>query len=107
MADSTNPILTVTFTTANGMLAFEDRDATLRLLEYDIKAKRDAEAEQAQLSKAYDVTALAARLGISTRTAYDLIRNGKIGYCLCGKKNYRISERAVRRHEDGLPPLPT
>lgn len=100
-------MLSVRFTTANGELAFEDREATLRLLEYDLKAKRDAEAEQAKLSTCYDVEGLAERLDIGVRCAYDLVRDGKIGYCLCGKKNYRISERAVRRYEDGLPPLTT
>lgn len=98
-------MVSVQFTTANGVLAFEDREATLRLLEYDLRAKREAEAEQLQLSKSYDMDGLAERLNIGVRCAYDLVRAGKIGYCLGGKKNYRISERAVRRYEDGQPPL--
>lgn len=86
-------------------ISFEDPTTTARLLEHEQAARLAAEAEQVQLSKCYSVETLAARLDISIRSAYDLIRTGQIAYCLCGKKNFRISERAVRRHEDGLPPI--
>ena len=95
----------VILTTTNGTIQFEDPVTTARLLEHEQAQRLAAEAEQAHLSKVYSVETLAVRLDISTRSAYDLVRTGKLGYCLCGKKLYRISERAVRRHEDGLPPI--
>ena len=105
----------VTFTTVNGTIAFEDPATTRALLEHEQTARMAAEAEQAALGVVYRVSGerdeqrpygglLTERLDISERSAYDLIREGKIGYCLCGKKNYRVSERAVRRFEDRLPP---
>ena len=95
----------VRFDLPTGTISFEDPAITARLLEHEQAARLAAEAEQAQLSKCYSVEALAKRLDISIRSAYDLVRSGRIAYCLCGKKNFRISERAVRRHEDGLPPI--
>jgi hypothetical protein len=108
----------VRFDLPSGTISFEDAATTARLLEHEQSARLAAEAEQAALAVVYRVGGerderrpygglLTERLDISERSAYDLIREGKLGYCLCGKKNYRISERAVRRFEDGLPPLPT
>ncbi len=107
----------VSFTTANGVLAFEDREAVLRVLAQEQSARLTAEAEQGALAVVYRVGGerderrphgglLTERLDISERSAYQLLRDGKLGYCTCGRKNIRISERAVRRFEDGLPPLP-
>jgi excisionase family DNA binding protein len=53
----------------------------------------------------YTVAELAARLRISERSAYDLIRKGEIAYCCCGSKNYRVGEPAVQRFQMGLRPL--
>jgi len=39
---------------------------------------------------------LTRRLDISPRTAYQLLTDGKLAFTCAGKKNYRISERAVR-----------
>ncbi|MCI1187867.1 helix-turn-helix domain-containing protein [Hymenobacter sp. DH14] len=62
-----------------------------------------AESEQhllddASKRQAYTVKGLANRLNISERGAYDLVRNGEIRYVCAGKKNYRISELAVREY---------
>ena len=71
----------------------------------------DQEAQQVLLAdatrrRAYNVQALAVRLGISERCTYDLIREGKIAYaCAGGTKGYRIGEPAVERYLNGLPPL--
>jgi excisionase family DNA binding protein len=54
------------------------------------------QAEQATLSKVYSIATLATRLAVSPRSAYDLIREGKIRYACAGSKNYRVSELAVR-----------
>jgi excisionase family DNA binding protein len=53
----------------------------------------------------YTVAELAARLKISERRAYDLIRNRNIAYCCCGAKDYRVAEPAVRQFLLGLLPL--
>lgn len=108
----------VTITHDNGTIRFKDPAVTARLLEHAQSARLAAEAEQAALAVVYRVSGerderrahgglLTERLDISERSAYQLLRDGKLGYCTCGRKNIRISERAVRRFEDGLPPLPT
>lgn len=108
----------VRFDLASGNISFEDTATTVRLLENEQRVRLSAEAEQAALAVVYRVGGerderrpygglLTERLDISERSAYALIRDGKIGYCLCGSKNYRVGERAVRRFEDGLPPLRT
>jgi excisionase family DNA binding protein len=94
----------IRLTTANGLIEFEDREATLELLKNQQAVDAQALAKEAALSKAYSVETLAKRLEVGKRAAYDLIRQGLIGYYCCGAKNYRVSERAVRRFEDGLPP---
>lgn len=94
----------VRLSTPNGTIEFEDREFTRSLLQHEQAQRLAAEAEQARLSQAYSVAALAARLSISERSARELIRNGLIGYCCAGQKNYRVSERAVRRFEDGHQP---
>jgi excisionase family DNA binding protein len=53
----------------------------------------------------YTVAELAARLKISERRAYDLIRNGEIAYCCAGSKNYRVGEPAVQHFLLGRRPL--
>jgi excisionase family DNA binding protein len=53
----------------------------------------------------YTVAELAARLKISARSAYDLIRNGEIAYCCAGSKNYRVGELAVQHFLLGRRPL--
>lgn len=96
----------VSFTTANGLLQFEDRETTIELLKNQQLVEAKAKADAAELSKSYSVKTLAERLSISETAAYDLIRQGRIGYCCAGgAKGYRVSERAVRRFEDNLPPL--
>ena len=88
-------------------IQFEDATATLRLLEHEQSARLAAEAEQVALSTVYCLSGtldparpygglLTQRLRISERTAYDLVREGKIRYACAGKKNYRVSELAVR-----------
>jgi excisionase family DNA binding protein len=52
----------------------------------------------------YTVAELAARLKISERRAYDLIRNGDIAYCCAGSKNYRVGEPAVQHFLLGRRP---
>jgi excisionase family DNA binding protein len=75
------------------------------VIETDDPATQQALLQASALPPAYCPKDLALRLRISERNAYDLIRNGEIQYVCAGKKNYRISERAVQRYEDGLPPL--
>lgn len=48
---------------------------------------------------------LTERMQASERTIRELITTGRLGYYCAGKKAYRVSERAVRRFEAGLPPL--
>jgi excisionase family DNA binding protein len=48
----------------------------------------------------YTVDLLAARLLISARSAYDLIRQGQISYNCLGKKNYRVTEADVVEYLD-------
>jgi excisionase family DNA binding protein len=91
----------------NGVLEIEGAAIATRLLEQAQGARFAAEAEQAALSVVYrlsgepDLTRpyqglLTQRLDISERTAYELLRSGKLRYTCAGKKNYRISEAACR-----------
>lgn len=93
----------VRFTTANGLIEFEDAATTARLLEHEQTARLAAEAEQAALSTVYTVATLATRLGVSVRVVGDLIRDGRIRYTCCGQKAYRITERAVREFLGDAP----
>jgi hypothetical protein len=104
----------VTFTTANGHLQFEDAATTARLLEHEQRARLTAEAEQSALSVVYRLSGepdpsrpygglLTARLDISLSTAYALITEGKLRYTCAGKKNYRVSELAVREFLGDAP----
>ena len=87
----------IRFTTQNGLLEFEDREATLALLKHQQEVEARAKAEAAELSRAYTVAELAERLRISERGAYELIRGGHIAYfCIGGAKGYRVSEEATR-----------
>lgn len=108
----------VRFTAENGQLSFEAPEAVMQAVFHEQTARLAAEAEQAALAVVYRVGGardparpcgglLTERLDISERSAYQLLRDGKLGYCTCGQKNLRVSERAVRRFEDGLPPLLT
>lgn len=54
--------------------------------------------EAANTNRVYTVKTLAQRLDISETGAYNLIRNGEIRYVCAGKKNYRMSEKAVREY---------
>ena len=91
----------------SGTIQFEDAATTARLLEHAQASRLAAEAEQTALSAVYCLSGspdpscphgglLAQRLRISERTAYELLREGKIRYSCAGKKNYRVSELAVR-----------
>lgn len=97
----------VRFDLPTGTISFEDPTTTARLLEHEQAARLAAEAEQTRLESVYCVTGepdasrphqglLTVRLNISERTAYDLVREGKLRYTCAGKKNYRVSELAVR-----------
>ena len=105
----------VTFTTANGLLQFEDAATTARILEAQQRDRLAAEAEQAALSVVYRLSGesdptrpygglLTQRLDISERTAYELLRSGQLRYTCAGKKNYRVSERAVREYLGDMAP---
>jgi len=95
----------IRFITENGRLEFDDPALVERLLRNQQAVEAEAKAKAEALQKAYSVKGLAERLNISQNNAYELIREGKIGYCCCGAKNYRVSERDVQRFEDRLPPL--
>ncbi len=75
------------------------------VLEATDHASQQLLLEEQRQYQVYTVTELAARLRISERSAYDLIRNGEIAYACCGAKNYRVGEPAVRRFLLGLLPL--
>ena len=105
----------VTFTTANGLLQFEDAATTARILEAQQRDRLAAEAEQAALSTIYRLSGepdesrpfgglLTRRLDISERTAYELLRTGQLRYTCAGKKNYRVSERGVREYLGDMQP---
>ena len=104
----------VRFDLPTGTISFNDPVTTARLLEHEQAARLAAAAEQARLEAVYclsgepDATAphgglLTRRLRISERTAYDLVREGKIRYTCAGKKNYRVSELAVREFLGDAP----
>ena len=104
----------VRFDLANGTFQFEDAATTARLLEHEQVARLAAEAEQAALSAVYCLSGppdpacshgglLTQRLRISERSAYELLREGKIRYTCAGKKNYRVSELAVREFLGDIP----
>jgi hypothetical protein len=101
------------FSFLGGEVTIEDKEATLRLLEHDIATRNRAEAEAKErelaLSVVYRVGGkpdparpwnglLTERLDISYRSACDLITEGRIRYACCGKKNYRVTELAVREY---------
>ena len=109
------PLLAVLrFTMANGLLEIEDAATAVRLLENEQRQRLAAEAEQAALSVCYKVGGLpdptkphngllTERLGISQRSAEQLLRDGKLRYTCAGKKNYRVSELAVREFLGDAP----
>lgn len=72
------------------------------LTTYSNGTKTELAGEAAQM--VYTVAELAARLKISQRSAYDLIRNGEIAYCCAGTKNYRVGEPAVQHFLMGHRP---
>ncbi|HEX8349461.1 MAG TPA: helix-turn-helix domain-containing protein [Hymenobacter sp.] len=93
--------------TTNGRLEIENEELEMRLLERQLAEQVAADAEQRALSMVYRIDGepdttrpygglLTQRLDISARTAYQLITDGKLAFTCAGKKNYRISERAVR-----------
>lgn len=103
------------FTMSNGLLEVDDADMVLRLLENEQRQRLAAEAEQAALSTCYKLSGepdptkpfgglLTIRLGISQRSAEQLLRDGKLRYACAGRKAYRISERAVREFLGDMPP---
>jgi hypothetical protein len=103
------------FTMANGLLEIADATTTTRLLENEQRARLAAEAEQTALSVVFRLSGepdptrpygglLTQRLDISERTAYELLRTGQLRYTCAGKKNYRVSERAVREYLGDMPP---
>lgn len=103
------------FTMANGLLEIQDAPTVVRLLENEQRHRLAAEAEQAALSVCYrlggqpDPTMphgglLTRRLGVSVRTAEQLLRDGKLRFTCAGQKCYRISEQAVREFLGDLPP---
>ncbi|MGI4738487.1 MAG: hypothetical protein ACRYG7_25240 [Janthinobacterium lividum] len=103
------------FEMANGLLVVRDAAFVRGLLEQHQAAKLAAEAEQAALSTIYRLSGepdatrpygglLTQRLDISLSTAYALIGEGKLRYTCTGKKNYRVSERAVREYLGDMPP---
>lgn len=105
----------VRFDLPTGSISFEDAATTARLLEHEQRARLTAEAEQAALSVVYRLSGepdparpygglLTQRLDISERSAYDLIREGKLRYTCAGKKNYRVSELACREFLGDAPP---
>ena len=106
----------VRLTTANGIIEFEDPETTVRLLQSQQAAEATATAEARRLDTVYRIDGernpnldfgglLTERLQLSERTIRELITTGRLGYFCAGKKAYRVSERAVRRFEAGLPPL--
>ena len=103
------------FTMANGLLEIQDAATTVRLLENEQRVRLAAEAEQAALSVVYKVGGLpdstkpfngllTERLGISQRSAEQLLRDGRLRYVCAGKKLYRVSERACREFLGDMTP---
>ena len=105
----------VRFDLPTGTITFEDAAMTARLLEGEQRQRLAAEAEQAALAVVYRLSGeadatrphgglLTRRLDISERTAYELLRTGQLRYTCAGKKNYRVSERAVREYLGDILP---
>ncbi len=99
---------------ANGLLAVRDAATVVALLRNEQQARLAAEAEQAALSVCYRVSGeadptrphnglLTQRLACSERTAYEILRTGKLRYTCVGKKNLRVSELAVREFLGDAP----
>ncbi|MVN78079.1 hypothetical protein GO988_17250 [Hymenobacter sp. HMF4947] len=102
------------FTMANGLLVVRDAATVVTLLQNEQRARLAAEAEQAALSTVYRLSGepdesrpygglLTRRLDISERTLGDLLRDGRLRYTCAGKKNYRVSELAVREFLGDAP----
>jgi excisionase family DNA binding protein len=99
----------------NGLLEIQDAATAVRLLENEQRQRLAAEAEQAALSTIYRLSGepdetrpygglLTRRLDISLSTAYALLSEGSLRYTCTGKKNYRVTERAVREYLGDMPP---
>jgi hypothetical protein len=109
------PVLPVLrFHMPNGLLEIQDAATAVRLLENEQRQRLAAEAEQAALSTIYRLSGepdesrpygglLTQRLDISERTAYALLSEGNLRYTCAGKKNYRVSELAVREFLGDAP----
>jgi hypothetical protein len=106
---------TLKFHMPNGVLEMQDAATVVALLKNEQAARHAAEAEQAALSVVYKVGGLpdptkphngllTERLGISQRSAEQLLRDGRLRYVCAGKKLYRVSERACREFLGDLAP---
>ena len=106
----------VRLNTANGLIEFSDPALTERMLRNQQAVEAQAKADAIMLSVSYRLDGepdaelpfgglLTKRLQLSSRSVRELITTGRLGYCCGAKKGYRVSERDVRRFEDGLPPL--
>jgi hypothetical protein len=98
----------------NGLLEIQDTATAVRLLENEQRQRLAAQAEQAALSTIYRLSGepdenrpygglLTRRLDISLSTAYALLSEGNLRYTCAGKKNYRVSELAVREFLGDAP----
>jgi hypothetical protein len=112
VAEQAVPVLR--FHMPNGLLEIQDAATMVRLLENEQQQRLAAEAEQAALSTIYRLSGapdetrpygglLTRRLDISERTAYTLLSEGSLRYTCAGKKNYRVTERAVREYLGDMP----
>ena len=106
----------VRLNTLNGTIEFSDPELTAQLLRNQQAVEAAAQAEQVALSVVYRLEGepdtdlpfgglLTKRLQLSNRSLRELIATGRLGYFCAAKKAYRVTERAVRRFEAGLPPL--
>jgi len=95
------------FTLQNGIVELENPDLEARLIEAELRIRAEEDAKQKALSVVYRIAGeedpsrpwnglLTHRLDISERTARQLITDGLIAYTCAGKKNYRVTEQAVR-----------
>jgi hypothetical protein len=91
----------------NGILELQEPAYAIELLKNEQRQRLAAEAEQAALSIVYrlggepDETLphgglLTRRLGISLRTAQQLLTDGRLAYTCLGRKAYRVTELACR-----------
>lgn len=107
----------VCLNTVNGLIQFDDREAVLTMLKNQQAVEAQAKAEAIMQSVVYRVDGepnpelpfgglLTERLQLSERSVRELITSGRLGYFCAAKKGYRCSERAIRRFEAGLSPLP-